>query len=222
MQRANYKDVWNGLSQTISSAKMHVAGTDDEAALETSTAHSLNVLRATVGFGPDDDCLEIGCGVGRVGRGIAPLVRSWTGCDVAPNMVAHANSRLRDLPNARAVEISGYDLAGIPGASYDLVYCTVVFMHLDEWDRYTYVTEAFRVLRPGGRFFCDNTNLMTEDGWKIFEQIRTGYPPLQRPLHVTKCSTPQELETYLVRAGFGGVSTRTRHLWVDAWGKKPV
>lgn len=221
MLRTHYKAVWNQLSQDLSSAKIHIAGTDDETALATATLHTLNVLRSTVGICPDDDCLEIGCGVGRVGRGLAPLVRRWSGCDVAPNMVGHARTRLRDLPNADVTEISGYELSGIPDASYDLVYCTVVFMHLDEWDRFNYVREAWRVLRPGGRFFCDNTNLMTDDGWAQFEQYRVGYHPTERPAHIGKCSTPQELETYLRRAGFSEVSTRTRHLWVDAWGIKP-
>jgi ubiquinone/menaquinone biosynthesis C-methylase UbiE len=220
MRRENYKEVWNTLSGDVSSAKIHVCGTDDEAALATATVHTLNVLRATVGIRPEDDCLEIGCGVGRVGRGLAPLVRSWTGCDVAPNMVRHARDRLAGLGNVRVREISGYALDGIPDASCDLVYCTVVFMHLDGWDRYSYVKEAFRVLRSGGRFFCDNTNLLTDDGWEQFERYRTSYHPTARPPHIGKCSTPQELGIYLQRAGFGGVRTRTRHLWVDAWGTK--
>ncbi len=220
MLRANYKNVWNDLSQSVGSAKIYVGGTEDEAALATATLHTLNVLRATVGIRPEDECLEIGCGVGRVGRGLAPLVRKWTGCDVAPNMVAHTRARLKDLPNVDVVEISGYDLKPISDQSCDLVYCTVVFMHLDDWDRYSYVKEAWRVLRPGGRFFCDNTNLLTEDGWAIFEQNRTGYHPLERPAFINKCSTPQELEAYLQHAGFNQVSTRARHLWVDAWGVK--
>ncbi len=108
MLRANYKDVWNNLSQTVSSAKIHVAATDDEAEFAEATSQTLNVLRTTVGIRPEDECLEIGCGVGRVGRGLAPLVRRWTGCDVAANMVAHARERLKDLPNVQVMETSGY------------------------------------------------------------------------------------------------------------------
>ena len=50
------------------------------------------------------------------------------------------------------VEISGYDLSGVADASVDVVYCTVVFMHLESWDRYNYISEAFRVLRPRVEF----------------------------------------------------------------------
>ncbi|MDB6092442.1 MAG: type 11 methyltransferase [Verrucomicrobia bacterium] len=220
MNKADYKGIWNGLAEDISSAKIHVGGTVDEGELSTATLHTLNVLRGTIGIKPEDECLEIGCGVGRVGRGLAPLVRRWVGCDASSHMVKHARARLADLRNVELVETSGFDLKPLPDASFDVVYCTVVFMHIDVFERYNYIKEAWRVLRPGGRFFCDNTNLMTDDGWAIFEQLRTTYSPLERPAHISRCSTPQELETYLTRAQFRDVHSRTRHLWVDAWGTK--
>ena len=37
----------------------------------------------------------------------------------------------------------------IADSSIDVVYSTVVFMHLESWDRYAYVKEARRVLPPG-------------------------------------------------------------------------
>ena len=220
LQRVDYKNVWNALSRNISSARLHVAGTSDEAELATTTIHTLNVLRATVGISPTDECLEIGCGVGRVGLGLAPLVRKWTGCDSSTNMVKHARNTLAALTNVEVLETSGYDLKPLPDASFDLVYCTVVLMHLEGFDRYRYIREAWRVLKPGGRFFCDNTNLLTDDGWAQFENYVEAYHPTERPPQIGTCSTPQELEAYLLRAGYKNVQTRTRHLWVDAWGVK--
>jgi ubiquinone/menaquinone biosynthesis C-methylase UbiE len=142
---------------------------------------------------------------------------------VAENMIGHARARLGHLPNVELVALgSGVDLAPIADESVDAVYSTVVFMHLDEWDRWSYVREAFRVLRPGGRFWCDNVDMGTPDGWKLFEHVARSFPlPDQRPAQITRCSTPAELRTYLERAGFERVQTRTRHLWVDAWGVKP-
>jgi ubiquinone/menaquinone biosynthesis C-methylase UbiE len=67
------------------------------------------------------------------------------------------------------VEISGYDLSGVADASVDVVYCTVMFMHLESWDRYNYISEAFRALRAGGRIYVDNINLCSDGGWKVFE-----------------------------------------------------
>lgn len=215
----DYKTNWNHLAQTPESALLHVAGYTDEKQLKASTDITIEMLRITVGIKPDDTFLEIGCGVGRVGQYLAPKVRRWIGCDVSENMLGHARQRLAGLSNVELVPISGYDLKPIPDGSVDAVYCTVVFMHLEEWDRYAYVQEAFRILKPGGRFFCDNANLESEEGWKVFT-ASASFPPQNRPQHLSRCSTVPEIATYLKRAGFRDVQTITPGVWVVGWGVK--
>jgi SAM-dependent methyltransferase len=134
-------------------------------------------------------------------------------------MLVHAARRLEGLPNVDLVAISGHDLAPVPDASVDVVYCTVVFMHLEEWDRFSYVREAHRVLRPGGRFFCDNVNLDSEDGWKVF-QASAAFAPEQRPAHISRCSTAPEIACFLRRAGFRDVRVITPAFWVIGHGVK--
>jgi SAM-dependent methyltransferase len=134
-------------------------------------------------------------------------------------MFRHAAERLKDLGNVRFIEISGYDLKPVPDASVDVVYSTVVFMHLDEWDRYNYVVEARRILRPQGRIYIDNFNLCSEEGWAVFEQHRSIRPG-QRPPHISKASTAQEIEMYLRKAGFQSVKVEQEGLWVRGWGRK--
>jgi ubiquinone/menaquinone biosynthesis C-methylase UbiE len=217
--RSEYKKVWSDLSTSEEQAKLHVIGVTEEAALQATGEETLRFLQDSVGIGKEDVVLEIGCGIGRVGKVVAPLCRKWIGCDVAPNMLSLAAQRLKDLSNVELVEISGYDLSGVAGASVDVVYCTVVFMHLESWDRYNYVLEAFRVLRPMGRIYIDNINLCTDGGWKVFETHR-AMSPANRPPHMTQNSTPPEIETYLKRAGFSDVRIRTDDDWVRASGVK--
>jgi SAM-dependent methyltransferase len=219
-RRSDYKSVWSALSDTPDRAKMHVIGSNEERALEATGGETLCFLQEAVGIRPDDVVLEIGCGIGRVGKQVAPLCRRWIGCDVSKNMLAFAAERLRDLSNVELKEISGYSLQPVTDASCDVVYCTVVLMHLESWDRYAYILEANRVLRPGGRVYVDNANLCSDEGWKVFEAHR-HYPPASRPPHITECSTPQELETYLQRGGFHNVRLRTGDAFVRAWGVKP-
>jgi ubiquinone/menaquinone biosynthesis C-methylase UbiE len=218
--RSEYKKVWSALSTTHDQAKLHVIGVTDEDALRATGEQTLKFLQESVGIRKDDVVLEIGCGIGRVGRLVAPLCRKWIGCDVTSNMLSLTAERLRDLPGVELKEISGYDLSGVADASVDVVYCTVVFMHLEPWDRYNYVLEAFRVLRPRGRIYVDNINLCSDGGWKVFETHRAMLPAT-RPPHMTQNSTPQEIETYLKRAGFSDVRIRTDDDWVRASGIKP-
>jgi SAM-dependent methyltransferase len=219
-RRSQYKAVWTALSDTHDRARMHVTGTTEEDQLLASGAESFNILQQTIGIHSNDVVLEIGCGVGRVGKHVAALCQRWIGCDVSANMLRFAGERLRDLANVELREISGYHLKGVADASCDVVYCMVVFMHLETWDRYNYVIEAARVLRPGGRLYVDNVNLCSDAGWAVFEAHR-AFPPDARPPHITECSTPQELETYLKRAGFFGIQIRADGLFVAAWGQKP-
>jgi len=213
--RSEYKKVWSALSTTEDQAKLHVIGVTEEAALQVTGEETLRFLQDSVGIRKEDVVLEIGCGIGRVGKVVAPLCRKWIGCDVAANMLSHTAQRLKDLSNVELVEISGYNLNGVADGSVDVVYCTVVFMHLESWDRYNYISEAFRVLRSGGRIYVDNISLCSDGGWKVFETHR-AFSPANRPPHITQNSTPQEIQTYLKHAGFAEVRMRTDDDWIRA------
>jgi SAM-dependent methyltransferase len=209
------------VSKSIDEAKMAVSGYVDEDIYVRTGRGTAEMLQQFVGVSRDDVVLEIGAGVGRVGAALAPLCRHWIGADVSENMVKHMKQRLAALPNVTAIAINGFDLSAIPSASIDVVYCTVVFMHLEEWDRYNYIVEAFRVLKPGGRLLVDNVNLLSDDGWKFFEEHR-AVPPAKRPSQISKTSTPQELETYFQRAGFDAIKQQFAGLWVFTYGVKPA
>jgi hypothetical protein len=93
-------------------------------------------------------------------------------------------------------------------------------MHLDEWDRYRYVLEARRVLKPAGRLYIDNFNLRSAEGWALFEDL-FQLEPAARPPNISRSSTPEELLTYAERAGFTNIRVLTRGLWVTVVGVKP-
>ena len=156
------------------------AGLDDDETLDKTAANDLERFGRHLKFDSTTDILEIGCGVGRLGKVFAQRCHTWTGCDVSPHMLEHARRRLAAFTNVRFVELSGYDLTPIADNSVDIVYCTVVFMHLSEWDRYNYIVEAHRVLKPGGQLYVDNISLTTGTGWTFFESsrpIRPAQPP---------------------------------------------
>lgn len=219
--RSDYKQTWQHLSTSENDAKMFVASTTDEATFARSARYTRELLERFVGLHPSDVVLEIGCGVGRIAPEVAPRVKEWIGTDISANMLGHAARRLAPLSNVRLIELADVGLTEIPSESVDVVYCTVVFMHLYEWDRYKYVAEAFRVLKRGGRLYCDNIDITSTLGWTMFADS-ASYPPRERPAYLPMCSSADELRVYGTKAGFGHVTVQQYDdSWVALIAKKP-
>jgi len=225
-ERSAYKKVWDRQAKELDVAMLAVAGRAgeamDEDTLSLQAKESIDTLRSTVGIGPHDVILEIGCGIARVGKPLSGQCLHWFGADISGRMLSHAARRLEGRPNTTLVELATVGLQEFPGDAFDLVYCTIVFMHLFEWDRYRYVEEAFRVLRPGGHAYFDNFPLDTQHGWQVFKES-AGYPLGRRPAHLSMSSTREELRTYLAKAGFEDV--RVHDLpsgLIAATGQKPA
>ncbi len=96
--------------------------------------------------------LDIGCGIGRMDRHIAPRVKKLIGIDVSGEMVRRARERLRGLGNVEFVEGDGRSLAPLASASVDVVFSHICFQHMPKSVMREYCREAHRVLVPGGRF----------------------------------------------------------------------
>jgi ubiquinone/menaquinone biosynthesis C-methylase UbiE len=220
--RAAYGQVWNAdsVSGSVDSARTSVAGTTDPREYERSGEATAGDIVEYAQVTPTDTVLEIGCGTGRVGVKLAPRCGHWIGADVSTNMLGHAREALKGQANVSFLTLNGIDLAGVDTGALDVAYCSGVFMHLDEWDRYRYITEARRVLKPGGRLYFDNFNLRSEEGWRLFEDLYR-MEPAARPPNISRSSTPEELLTYGERAGFEDLRVLTRGLWVTVIGRAP-
>ena len=220
LPRWAYGRVWDRDSTNLADAMDAVAGYTDADEWARSGRSTADHLVRSLAIVETDDVLEVGCGAARVGVQLAPRCRRWHGADVSSNMLRFAHAALRDVPNASLHQLNGFDLAGISDASLDVVYCTAVFMHLDEWDRYRYVSEFHRVLRPDGRVYFDNFDLRSPDGWTLFEEM-AGLDVAIRPPNVSKASTEQELTWYAAKAGFTDIGSETGQLWITITARKP-
>ncbi|MGA7623306.1 MAG: class I SAM-dependent methyltransferase [Candidatus Acidiferrales bacterium] len=138
--------------------------------------------------------LEIGCGIGRIGRWMSQDFSQYIGVDVSPEMVDRA--RGYGFPRARFEAVSGGDLAGIDDARVDFVFSFAVFQHVpDEGAIFSYFTETARVLRPGGVFRLHMKGLRP---WAVGRwQIEAGFSNNRRLVNAGFTKVPMMRVRYL-------------------------
>jgi len=221
LPRRQYAEVWDALAASAALAKRAATGHESESAIRRSAQTPVRNLTELAGLRPQDDILEFGCGVARIGLELAPRCRTWTGVDLSANMLACAAERLQGVSNARLVKLQQIGLDELEGNSFDLVYSTGMLDHLDEMDRWRYVKDAFRVLRPEGRLCIDNIDLESDEGWGAFARGAATSQELERPPYIPRVSTAAELTTYALRAGFMQIQAHKRSPLVIVTAIKP-
>ncbi|HUS13853.1 MAG TPA: methyltransferase domain-containing protein [Chloroflexia bacterium] len=219
----DYKDIWNNLSTTFADASFYVCCIGDEDEIRANGKLTAEFLQSVLQIEPADTVLEIGCGVARIGRELAASCAEWHGADISGNMIDYARERTADIPNIFLHELPDNSLSIFPDDTFDCVYSSIVFMHVDKLDMFSYICDAYRVLKPGGRVYFDTYNILAPDAWQEFFKVWTQYPYGQRPGHISQFSSPQELRKFMEEAGYDSVHIDdvNRQLVVTL-GRKPL
>lgn len=122
---------------------------DPEAFWDSADAVDYLLERLGVNLRGTETVLEIGCGVGRITRGLAARAGSVVALDVSPEMLSRAQNYNAHLANVRWVLGDGASLDGIQDQSMDACVSVVVFQHIpDPSITLGYVRDVGRVLRP--------------------------------------------------------------------------
>ena len=120
----------------------------------------------------DLDVLEIGSGVGRLARELAPRVKSYTGIEIAPSILEEARSRCEDMGNARFFEGDGRSVPDLAGdREYGFVFSASVFIHCPK-DVIEANLQAMRgAVAPGGLVRYQLLALLTDmEGLEVPEE----------------------------------------------------
>lgn len=110
--------------------------------------------RAAISLIPDltGDLLELCIGSGTYSQAVPRRFTSYTGLDLSTSLLDRLRTRCPDIV---PVEGNAEDLS-FDDASFDTVLVFAGLHHLPRYERA--VAESFRVLRPGGHFFCFEPN----------------------------------------------------------------
>lgn len=96
------------------------------------------------------DCLDFGCGVGRLTQALCAHFSHCTGVDIAESMIDMAKSLNRQRGNCNYVVNDKPNLECFEDDSFDLVLSIIVLQHIHPRYSKRYIKEFMRILRPGG------------------------------------------------------------------------
>jgi ubiquinone/menaquinone biosynthesis C-methylase UbiE len=92
--------------------------------------------------------LEIGCGAGRMTRGLSEMFGFVDAMDVSETMIAEARVALADRSNVAFHVVDGVSLKPLPDDQFDFVFSAIVFQHIPrKWIVQNYINDAARLLK---------------------------------------------------------------------------
>jgi ubiquinone/menaquinone biosynthesis C-methylase UbiE len=112
------------------------------------------------------NCLEIGCGAGRLTKQIVQNFNQVTGVDVSPHKLEYARNHI-SASNITFARSNGAQLPVTDGA-FDAVFSAHVFQQFDSQE------DAFLILRETRRTLADNGTLMIHMPFYELSNMKTS------------------------------------------------
>lgn len=146
------RDLWNRLAREnpVSAIRYHATPEWFEEAGRRDAAYLLGLVPRPAA---EATVLDIGGGIGRVAKYLAPQVRRYYLLDVSEEMLCRARERMPVMTQGGkviAVLGEGQSLSGIPDSDVDFAFSHMVFQHIDREVVLLYLLDLARVLSPRG------------------------------------------------------------------------
>lgn len=162
-------------------------------------AASLEIIEA-LGLTADSHVLDLGSGLGGPARTLAEVTGcTVTGVDLTPEFceVASALSEWTGLSDRTRFQVGDATATGLPDAAVDAALTVHVAMNIADKD--ALYAEAFRVLRPGGRFVV--YDVLQGEGGDVLYPV-----PWANDSSTSFLATPEHMRELLTAAGFEVIS----------------
>ena len=152
------------------------------------------------GFGPGDQVLDLGCGIGGPAFTIAPHSgASITGINITPWQVLEARSRAEAQGLSETVRFVEGDFMNMPfdTGTFDAAYSFEALCHAPDYEALFH--EVARVLKPGSVFIGTDEVCTDDTNDEQYQQFMEPLNVANALPHVLKFS---EYEPLLTKAGF--------------------
>jgi SAM-dependent methyltransferase len=194
----------NWMPESEGDARVQILNFEDEQHFEETGKGELARLQPF--FEASSTVLDLGCGIGRIARYVAPNCGTLWAVDASPRMLELARGRLGELANVRYALCADTKVPDVPDGSVDFVYSIIVLQHLEKEHAFLLVEDVVRMLKPGGRAFFTWPNILDDFFLDSFVQYARGggsANPSRARMYTTA-----ELERLLPAAGFSAVEIR--------------
>ena len=126
---------------------------------------------------PTDVVMDVGCGLGRLLKWVAPACKHVIGLDVSEEMLKKAAHRLAEIPNLQLKAIPLPLRLPVASRTVNFAYFYHVSEHLEREDAYALLTEIRRCLRSTGSALVQFGLLSHPDNMHEFQKwVRKGDP----------------------------------------------
>lgn len=169
MEFESYKSFWDHQAATPEGALAGVDGSASEDVVRMTGRFAATQLKTSLALSGEQRVLELGCGVGRIGRELAGHFRSWHGVDISEHMISVAKERLGDVSDVSFSLLDRSALSGLEDDAFDRAYSIAVLCHMDKEDLFLYLKELKRVVTAGGLIHVETWNLNHPMGWRRWE-----------------------------------------------------
>lgn len=161
----------------------------------------------SLGLNEKTKIVDLGCGSGRLARQVISVIGpegSYLGLDVSKTLIEEACTQIKGNIGNIPFKFQVIQDCRVPceDNSMDLLVAFSVVTHIDLEDTFSYLVEALRILRPGGRMVVSYLSADVQDHWDIF--LNEGQIPYEhRSLRVRNhVFMPGMLQYLAERAGF--------------------
>ena len=148
---------------------------------------------------PGERVVDFGCGWGTFGFELADRVAEVVGIDFSEKSIELCNRRLESDPK-RNLTFMCADAGdtGLESDTYDVVLAADLFEHLYPDDSVRVVKEAYRILKPGGRF-----STWTPHRGHILEVLKNRDILIKRDISHVDYKSMARMKGMMEDAGFG-------------------